>query len=779
MKILKRILLSVIFIILFLAVTLWFLLNGTKPKISGIVKTETGEISDKITIKRNKWGIPFIKGKNTEDIFWGVGFAHASDRLFQMDLIRRLATGRVSEIFGERALETDIYHKELLIEEGIERSVKNISPVIIKLLESYCRGVNFYIKTRNLPPEFKILGYKPGKWEVKDILSIFKRMEIILSGSGSELRNMRLVSVLGKEKASKLISGLHGSSIIDSGEYGEFLRNSSLRIACGIEQENSEKLIGSNNWVISGAKTVSGKPILANDPHLSNIFPSYFYQVFLKTGDIELSGNTIPGIPFLVIGRNSNIGWGFTNVGTDVIDYYVLKINPENEDQYYFEDKWTDFDKIVKTIKIKGKEDVRHTIKISKFGPVFETGGKYLARHSLNLYGSTMIEAFYGMNFSKDISGFISSLKKFSSPAQNVVFADTKGNIGYFPTGLVPVRASGTGIFPVRGENKSDLWKGFYDEDKKPYLINPEKGFIVTANNRVLPDKGIPVFANNWFPSFRSDRITELIREQPELSVEYNMEMQRDSFLKSAEFLLGIISDYDVEEGDAGFVLNELKRWNKRADSGIAPSLFYRFEYHLAKNIFKDNLGIEENHNMISTSWIYKILNYPDEKPDKDELKFWIDDVNTDKVETVIDLVKLSLEESYSDHMKNRKKGDADWENIHTLFYKHPLGSVFPLKYFLNRGPYGITGGKDCISVSTFRKREDFNVVHLSTFRMIIDFKDFSNSVMANSSGQSGHFLSRYYDDQIDLYINSKYRKMENFEGKSEKLEIIPGNNQD
>ncbi len=779
MKIVKRVLFFIVFIVLFLIVILWFLLNGTKPKISGVIKTEKGEVSDKVTINRNKWGIPFIRGENSGDIFWGVGFVHASDRLFQMDLIRRLSTGRMSEIFGERALGTDIFHKELLIEEEIKRSVKNIPSVIRELLESYCRGVNFYIRTRNLPPEFKALGYKPVKWEIKDILSIFKRMEIILSESGSELRNMKLVSVLGKEKSSRLISGLHGSSIIDSEEYGEFLNNNSLKIAYGIEKENSEKLVGSNNWVLSGDKTTSGKPVLSNDPHLSNIFPSYFYQVFLKTGEIELSGNTIPGVPFVIIGRNNNIGWGFTNVGTDVIDYYILKINPDDEDQYNFEDKWTGFEKIVKTIKVKGKNDVRHTIKISKFGPVFETGGKYLARHSLNLYRSTAIEAFYGMNFSKDISGFISSLKKFTSPAQNAVFADTNGNIGYFPTGLVPVRAAGTGIFPVKGEKKGDLWKGFYDENKKPYLKNPEKGFIVTANNKVLPDKGVPVFAENWYPSFRSDRITELIRKQPKLSVEYNMEIQRDSYLKSAEFLLGFMVDCDLGKGDAGFVLNEFKGWNKKADSGIAPSLFYRFEYHLAKNIFKDNLGSEENHNLISTSWIYKIFDYPRGNPDKNDLKFWIDDINTKKIETVSDLVKLSLEESYSDYTANRKRGDADWKNIHTLFYKHPLGSLFPLKYFLNRGPYGIRGGKDCISTSTFRNRADFNVVHLSTFRMIIDFKDFSNSVMINSSGQSGHFLSRYYDDQIELYINSKYRKMENFDGELKKLEIIPGKNQD
>ncbi|MEN8154949.1 MAG: penicillin acylase family protein, partial [Acidobacteriota bacterium] len=758
MKILKRISLSVIFIILILAVILWIFLNGTKPKISGVIKTEHGEISDKVTINRNKWGIPYIKGESKEDIFWGTGFVHASDRLFQMDLIRRLTTGRLAEIFGERALGSDIFHKELLIEEGIERVIKDIKPDVLKILKSYCKGVNFYIENRNLPPEFKILGYKPEKWEIKDIFSIFKRMEIILAGSGSELRNMKLVSILGKENASKLISGLHGSTIIDKEEYGNFLKNNSLQIAFGIEQDNNEKIVGSNNWVLSGDKTESGKPILANDPHLSNVFPSYFYQVLLRTGDIELSGNTIPGVPFVILGRNNNIGWGVTNLGTDVIDYYILKINPDNEDQYSFEDSWINFDTLEKVIKVKGKEDIKHTIKMSKFGPVFEVEGKYLAKYSLNMFRSTVIEAFYGMNFSKNISDFIDSLKKFSSPAQNVVFADTKGNIGYYPTGLVPVRPKGSGIFPVKGESKSDLWQGFYDEDKKPFLVNPSKGFIATANNRVLPENGIPLFADNWSPSFRGDRITELIRKLPKLSMEYNMEMHSDSYLKSAEFLMEIISSYDFGDGDAGFVMKELKKWNKRVDSGIAPSLFYRFEYHLAQNIFKDNMGNEKDFKMISNSWIYKVFDYPLGDPDKDKLKFWIDDVNTERAETLFDLVKISLEESYRDYKNNMEKGDTGWKDLHTLFYKHPLGSVFPLKYFLNRGPYGITGGKDCVAVSTFRNRAGFNVVHLSTFRMIIDFKDFSNSRMANSSGQSGHFLSPWYDDQIDLYINSKYR---------------------
>lgn len=774
MKIIKRLIIGICLLVVLIAFALFIYLNGTKPVISGKFIIPTGETTDKVTIDRDKWGIPMIEAENREDMFWAMGFVHASDRLFQMDLIRRLATGQLSEVFGKRALESDKEQKDLMIEESIARSINIISPELKAIVESYCKGVNYYMNKFPLPPEFKLLGYSPESWGIKDIMAIFKRMEIILAGSGSELYNMKVHSALGKNRAEELLSGSHGSTIINPEEYEDFTNNITLAAAYEREIENLEQFVGSNNWVISGNKTKSGKPILCNDPHLSNVFPSYFYQLKMKSGDVELTGNSIAGAPFIIIGQNSKVSWGFTNVGTDVIDYFVLKTDPEDEYTYYLDGVKTKYKLIEKKIKIKGEKDYIHNIKVSKFGPVLKSDEQYMARHSLNEYPSTVLEALYEINFSKNSGELLKALKMWSSPAQNVVFADSDGNIGYYPTGLVPIRAKGDGSMPLSGESINNIWKGFYKEEMKPYVENPDKGFIVTANNRVIPETGIPVFAANWYPSFRADRISEMLETKEKLSVEDNMLFQIDTFLKSGEFLLNIIRNHNPSSPGAEYVMDELKKWDLRADSGIGPLLFYRFEKILSDEMFSDEFNDEESQSLISRSWIYRLLNYPNGEFDTTILHNWADDKKTDQKEEFKDMVERSLTLTYEDYLVRKEGGDQNWTNIHTLKYKHPLGSVFPLKYFINRGPYGIKGGKDCVMVATFRNRKDFNTVHLSTFRMIIDMNDYSNSRMINSSGQSGHFMSRFYDDQIESYTKGEYRSFENAPEKKYMIEIIP-----
>ncbi len=764
-----------------LAVSALFIyLKGTKPVLIGKFTTIQGSTIDKIEIERDEWGVPNIKAANKYDMFWGMGFAHASDRLFQMDLIRRLATGHLSEVFGRRALESDKEQMDLMIEEGIKRSIGKIDPGLKKILESYCRGVNYYMDNCSLPPEFKLLGYSPEPWQIRDIFAIFKRMEIILAGSGSELYNMKVYSAIGKERADELLTGSHGSTIVNTEEYEMLLNNETLKSAYHRELENLEKKIGSNNWVISGSRTKSGEPILSNDPHLSNVFPSYFYQVRLRSGDKELSGNSIAGAPFIIIGKNKKVSWGFTNVGTDVIDYFILEMPPGDDMNYILDGEKVPFTVLEKHIKVKGEEDYIHQVKVSRFGAVLKSGDKLMARHSVNEYPSTVLESLYKLNFAGNTEEVVKAFKLWSSPAQNAVFADSEGNIGYYPTGLIPIRGKGDGSLPVSGGTINNLWKGFHEEEYKPVIINPVKGFIVTANNRVVPESGIPLFAKNWFPSFRADRIAELLLGGEKIDVEDNMGFQTDTFLKSGEFIIKIIGSHKSVSPEASFILNELKKWNMRADSGIGPFIFYRFEKILTDEMFSDEFKKEESLSLISRSWIYRLLKYPAGNFDITSVDHWADDKRTDKKETFSDIIERALSLTNKEYLLKKKKGSPDWTDIHTLKYNHPLGSVFPLKYFLNRGPYGLTGGKDCIMVSTFRNRKDFNVIHLSTFRMVIDMGDHTNSKMINSSGQSGHFMSRFYDDQIEFYVKGKYRPFENPSTGKYRIEIIPGEqNQD
>jgi len=758
--------------VLILFAIVYFLLRQTLPKTEGEIHIKG--IQEKIVIKRNQWGVPYIKAKSKGDLLFAIGFLHASDRLFQMDLTRRMATGRLSEIFGERTLDLDKYHKDILIEESIQKLIGEVSMDKVRILQRYCDGVNFFIQTQTLPPEFTLLNYKPGSWGLKDIASIYKRMELLLSGSGFELYNAKIIKAMGNERANKFISGKYGKTIINEDEYHKIYKNKTLKTAFLCEIDLLEHSIGSNNWVIAGKKTKSGFPILANDQHLPNIFPAFFYQIYAEGDNFEWSGFTIPGIPLLIFGRNKNIGWGFTNLGTDVIDYFILEINPRNQNQYKLDGKWIDFTILEKKIKVKKKKEIIHRIKLSRFGPVFENNGQFMARHSLMQYSSTSIDAFLEMDFSSNLKEFLHALKKFSSPAQNTVFADRLGNIGYFPTGLIPIRNRGTGEIPVKATKSTDMWAGFVREEEKPLLINPDKGYIFTANNPVVPEYHSPVFSRTWDPYFRADRIDELIGSGEKLSTEDNQNIQTDSLLKSAEFLITHIKDFSFDSTEANFVFNRLKDWNFRTDSGIEPYLFYRFTRFLGQNIFTDHIKDNELKKIITDKWIYRILNYPENNLDLDQLSFWVDNINTPEKESFKDMVKKSLIDVYNEYQKESKKGDMTWEKQHTITYKHALGSVFLIKTFLNRGPYFMKGGRNCVLTASFKRGTDFKINHLSAFRMILDFSDFSKSWFVNSSGQSGHFMSPHYDDQIDLFVNLKYRKMEDFSKKLKVLKLIP-----
>lgn len=755
MRIMKKAFIILVLIFVGFSFLFFIWLRFTLPKTHGVLKSD--KILSKVEIERNRWGVPFIRAERIEDLFFAIGFVHAQDRLYQMELWRRMAQGRLSEIFGRATLDSDIAQKIAFVEESLGRTMDKTNPRIKKLIEHYSSGINYFIETQNLPIEFKILNYSPEKWSAKDSLSILKIMEDILCGSGSELYNYKIISAIGFERARKLIYGNYSTSIIKEDEY-EGLKGKIL----GDEFISKiEEGIGSNSWVVSGRITDTGFPYLANDPHLELIFPSYFYQVYAETPDLELCGNTLPGAPFIVIGRNKNIGWGFTNVESDVIDYYILKVSSENEKKYFWNGEWKDFKILKKVVKIKGGEEKQIEVKQTEFGRVFKFKGLYLLVQSVTDLPSKTIEAIFEMNLSKNFEEFLSALKKFSAPAQNVVFADRDGNIGYFPAGLIPVRGKGDGSLPVPAQNEAELWIGFWDEDKKPYLLNPERGFIVTANNPVLPEGDIPIFSMGWGPTFRAERIEELIKGKTKLTLEDMKDIQNDTLYKGAEFLINKIRNMKFKSEKANFVLENFKNWDFKVDKGFSPHLFYNFEYFLAKNIFEDNFNDENSSSLISTNWIYKIMNYPDGKEDQDFF-YWIDDLRTDKKESFEEIVEKSLENTF-DKFKEEYKGrdKIDWEEMHLIYYKHPFGSIPILKYFFNRGPFFMKGGRGCVQTASFIRGKDFKVSASSSFRMIIDFSDFSKSIIINSSGQSGNPLSRNYDDQIKLYVSGGYRKIE------------------
>jgi len=777
MKILRLALLATVIIVLFLGMIVYFFLKSTLPETSGMLRAEG--IRAPIRIARDRWGVPIIQAGDMNDLAFAVGFVHAQDRLFQMDLSRRLALGRLSEVFGRRSLDVDIRQRESLGAEAIRKTQEQLSPTLLAFLEHYCRGVNCFIETQNLPPEFHLLGYAPEPWQVRDTIGIQKNMEQMLTYDGDELRNAQALKVLGQKRAQELLGPTDPLSVIGSDEIADaFSRPRGPRVNGLPFYGSVESSAGSNNWVVAGGRTLSGKPLLASDPHLSHRFPGLFYQIRARAGDREWVGNTLPGAPLLIIGRNGEIGWGLTFLYTDVTDYFILKTNPQDPNQYWLDGRWQNFQLRSQQIKIRGGGEEPVRIKVSVFGPVFKAAdGRTLAVHSIFTYPTTSLTAFFHLNQARTVSEALAALRLFSCPSHHVVFASRSGEIGYYPAGWIPRRASGDGSQPQRGTSFSQRWQGFLPEQKKPFLLNPKKGYIVTANNPPLPLAASGLFTPYNYFMFRAERIDELLRAKAKVGVEDMKLIQGDTYHKGAEFLIARLKGLTFHSADARFVAQILSQWNDYIDEGPAPALFYWFEHFLTRNIFADDLPAPAFDSDISDSWTYKILGYPGvRKLDDPELESWLDDRHTPEPETFTDVAEKSLLEAYSRFRQQTKKS-ADpgrWENLHQVAFDHPLGSLFILKPFLNRGPFSMPGGADTVMTASFDIETGFRVNFLSAFRMILDFSDFGRSQIVYPAGQSGHFMSPNYDDQIALYTNHRYRNMEEKAEKHLRLTLLP-----
>jgi len=770
MKIFKRTIIVIGATVLLALAVLYFILRGTLPPTRGEQIVAVG-LKGPVTIQRNRFGIPDIQCDSLHDLLYSIGFLHASDRLFQMDLSRRDATGRLAEIFGTRALSHDRKQHEIGINESINKELKKLPVSLKNLLRNYCRGINDYIRRHPLPLEFTLLGYRPRDWEIRDSIAIMKNMQIILEGSGSELYHQSLRQALGDEAFHLLFKYRFASpGIIEETELDSAYKDPLFTTFLEGEQAVDDRQVGSNSWVLAGTRTYSQKPLLANDPHLPGVFPSYFYQLRARFRDHALCGNTLPGFPFIIIGRNQQLAWGFTNVGNDVIDYGILTVNPRDENQYLVDGRWVNFTYQTHRIAIKTKEPEMVKTRQSIFGPVFKMGDRFLVRHAMFLYPTTTAEACYRMNMAGDIRSFLKGLALFNSPGQNVVFADTAGNIGYYPTGRLPRRLLGDGSLPVRVTRSQGLWDGFHPENEKPVLINPPKGYIITANNPVFPGERRNRFAVTWHPSFRAHRIKEMIRDRTGITVEETTRMQGDCRLVSARFLLDTIPRLPASSLECREVLDRLRGWDCRARGGVEPALFYHFQHYLATAIFEDDLSDPKYRNLIRGNLLYRLLKFPVFDPQSPALKFFSDDRRTPATESYGDMVQRALKQTHRQWTADGKK--LNWEGLHRLTYRHPLGSVFPLG-FLNRGPYFMPGGNGAVLATNFFLRNPFQIRQLPTFRMVIDLADFSRSLLIHSSGQSGNFMSPHYHDQIALYTGLKYRKMEDFSGSQKILRLI------
>lgn len=801
------------------------------PQIDGEI--QVAGLDGVVDIYRDRMGIPHIYASTTHDLFFAQGYVHAQDRFWQMDFWRHIGSGRLSEMFGEGQVETDMFLRTLGWRQTAEAEYAALGPESKAILDAYAEGVNAYIQGREaveISLEYLILtgllnpDYSIEAWTPVHSLTWGKAMAWDLGGNmDNEIERAILLQTLTPEQLAELFPPYpqdHPVIVPAIGENASQVegylsqadsnsRLSTLDLQSLNLQPLAEKLalldavlgpssdgIGSNSWAVSGKLTATGMPLLANDMHLGIQMPSIWYHVAMhcqprsEACPFEVTGFSFAGVPGVIAGHNDKIAWGYTNVGPDVQDLYIEKVNPENPNQYEVNGQWVDFETRQEIIQTGG-EPVEMTVRISRHGPVIsetygplkdevdpkdpeaqpfkERSGLDLPEHYAialawtALSPSSPFEAIWGFNKAQNWEEFRAAARNFHVPAQNLLYADVEGNIGYQMPGDIPIRAKGDGTLPVPGWTDEYAWTGFIPFDELPYAFNPQSGYIVTANNQVNP-WGYPyLITKDWNYGYRADRIVDMIENAPgKIDIPYIQQMHGDARNGNAESLLPLLLAVELDPGPASVREQLLASWDLRdsADSQAA-ALFEHFWVQLLAVTFHDDLP-EEYWPAGGSRW-YEVMRHLIEQPESP----WWDDKNSEAVvETRDEMFARAFEQAVAQMQKTYGKDPAKWpawgEMHGATFRNQTLGKsgIGPIEALFNRGPFPTGGGEELVNAAGYTVEEPFGVDWLPSEREIVDLGNLDNSLAIHTTGQSGHAFHPHYDDMAPLWAAVQYAPM-------------------
>jgi penicillin amidase len=778
-----------------------------------------------VDVYRDGMGIPHIYATTLHDLFMAQGYVHAQDRFWQMDFWRHIGSGRLSEMFGKSQVQTDEFLRTLGWRQIAEQEWQDLDPESQAILNAYTEGVNAYLADHqgtSLSLEYGVLkllnaDYTPEQWTPVNSLTWAKAMAWDLRGNmGEEIARAILLKTLTPEQVDQLYPPYPADHPVIVPKIGENVfkpSGSQALMSADVSQatlndvrENIASLdallgpvgsgIGSNSWVVSGQRTVSGMPLLANDPHLGIQMPSIWYQVDMhcqpksEACPYEISGFSFAGVPGVVIGHNDRIAWGFTNVGPDVMDLYVEKVNPDNPNQYEINGKWVDFETRQETIQVAGSDPLEITVRSTRHGPVIsdtygplkdkvegtatpfkdQAGIELPSQYVISLAWTALqpgsvFEAIWGFNKAQNWSEFRQAARNFQVPAQNLVYADVDGNIGYQMPGLVPIRKNGDGRLPVPGWTDDYEWTGFIPFDELPYVFNPTSGYVVTANNQVPPRDYPYLVTTDWDYGFRATRILGMIEDAPgKIDISYIQKMQGDDKDLNAETLVPILMQVKLDPELAAIRDKYLANWDYQTtmDSPSA-ALFESFWWSLLGDTFGDE-AIPKDYQPTGGSRWFEVMRQLVQQPDS---QWWDDKSTPDKVETRDEIFAKAFGQAVSckpcvDKF-GKDIGQWKWGDLHTATFRNgTLGEsgIGPIESIFNRGPFPTAGGESIVNATGWDVGDSFEVNWLPSMRMIVDLGDLRNSLTVHTTGQSGHAFDPHYIDMADLWRNIQYYPM-------------------
>ena len=783
MKKLKKVLLVLLSLVVVITIALVVYGFYLKPKYEGEVQLKN--IQEETTVYFDEFGVPHIYANNSKDAMEALGYVHAQDRLWQMELMRRIAPGRLSEIFGSVALKNDKFFAGLGIEEASAKAIAALdknSPSY-QLTMAYLDGINQYINEGKTPIEFSLVGVKKENFTIKDVYNIFGYMSF--SFAMAQKSDPLLTDIRNKYGMNYLKDfGIDGSfnttRIKNAKEQPQEYVAIANSVASLLDQSPIPPFVGSNSWVIAPQKTKNGKVIFANDPHIGFSQPGTWYEAHIVTPDFELYGCYLAGTPFPLLGHNREYAYGLTMFENDDIDLYQEENNPYDANKYRTPSGFSNYETRKKIIKVKDSTNVVLNLKVSRHGPVMNdmidglNKDKPVAMSWIYTQQPIQIlDAVYMLSHAKSKDDFHKGVALIAAPGLNVMYGDAKGNVAWWATGKLYKHNEGVNTnFILDGASGKDDITEYLDFSKNPSAENPAWNYIYSANNQPEPIDGF-LYPGYYLPEDRAKRITQLLDPKFNWDKESVSKMTFDNTsIVTPEVVKNLISnvDYNVLSKNEKEAITVLKSWKGSNNlNDVAPTIYNKWIYFYLKNTFEDELGVANFKQFLGTHIMKQIV----AKQMANENSLWWDNILSKSLkETRSQIVSKSFKEAMMSLEKQLGNSVSSWtwNRVHVLEYQHPLGKVAALRRIFNVGPFEVAGANEVINNQYFDYSDDAKYVVKGgpSTRRIIDFSDIENSWSILPTGQSGNPLSSHYNDQSALYNAGKFRKM-----KLNKAEIV------
>ncbi|MDH5366891.1 MAG: penicillin acylase family protein [Cyclobacteriaceae bacterium] len=770
MKILKISIISILIIVLAILIGGYTYLQTIKPTYSGTLELQG--LNEKTEIFFDDFGVPHIYAENEEGAYFALGYVHAQERLFQMEIISRLASGTLSEILGNKLIETDKLFRTLNLEgkanELVSKTQNNDEPYA-KAANAYFKGINSFVVTGSTPIEFTILGIPKREYSIKDS---YLTAGVLSFGFAEGFRIDPIVAKIENELGANYLKDLalhytNGNEKIPT----QSTTLTSETIATLHQAINAIPVAlwnGSNGWVIDSSKTANGSALFENDTHMGFSQPSVWYEAHLEYPNHSFYGNHAAMIPFGILGRNRFGTWGMTMFENDDVDFFQEKINPQNENEYKNGDHWKSFVIREEVIKVKGKEDILFKIRETKRGPIINdvnTTISSITNDPVSVWWAfrevkkNILKTFYTMDHHSSIEEMRSAVSNIEAPGLNVMYANTNNNIAWWAAAKLPIRPDSINSKTINIGYNGNPYLGNYRFEQNPQSENPKQGYVYSANNQPDTIAGI-LYPGYYVPEDRAQRIVDLIEAKNDWTVEDMKAMTADhtspNHPKIAKEIARVISS-NIGNNETLKILSQWEGTHEKEN--IAPTIYYALLSQIIHDAIADELG-DTTYTEFGTSHLMKRSYLPLIHNDS---SLWWDDIHTEEVEIRTFIFQKAFEKS----MSTLKKAYGDditqwhWGKAHTLEHPHALGRVKPLDKLFNVGTFSVKGGIEVIDNLMFSLSTNghFKTTGGPAVRTIIDVSDLEHSFTIIPTGQSGNLMSPHYDDQAELFVENKFRK--------------------